>query len=394
MTRRLCGELRSSCTTNLGIKIVPDHKLIIHFRTVFLFFTFALALSNLNVFADEILCDPMQVVGVEEANCAKCHPSEFEQWQKTTHFRSVDRLKYSGNSKKYVDALRIDPQTLMSTSVCADCHGTKSIVDSNPVVVSGVSCESCHGGAKDWLKPHGEYFNGQTFSTLANLRSDRKKETEEHRVQRIEQSKSAGMIRSEMLVELGQNCLGCHLINNEILVLAGHKSASAFELSSWSSGEIRHNFLLDPETNALAPSLWMETHHSTPAARNRMKFVVGAMAQLAATFEQRSNATNTAYIPQVGGAIAAQNGKLAQINALSGTPETQAASALVTPMLGTLFIAGPTDKSQYHSASEQVSELTRSFAEQHDGHAMQTLDTLLNLLRPHYSAKYSESLSN
>ncbi len=334
--------------------------------------------------------DLASVVGTEQANCKQCHPSEVEHWQKTTHFLSVNRLEYKENSKKYADALGIESSTLKTTSMCADCHGTKTIVDGTPKLVSGVSCESCHGGAKDWLKPHAEYFAGQKFKDLKTMHVEREKETPEHRLARNAATRKAGMIRPDMLHELAQNCMSCHIIDNEKLILAGHKPASSFELTSWLNGEVRHNFFMDPKTNADGPSLWMKTHNATPEQRNRTKFVVGELTHLQTALQRRATATNAIYIPQIGGTVAAANGKLAQINAVAGTPQTQAATAVVGPLFGTLFAPLPTDEKTYLDAAEKIAEQTRAFIREHDGSQLQGLDALINSLPAHFSQQFRD----
>ncbi|MEZ5940192.1 MAG: multiheme c-type cytochrome [Planctomycetaceae bacterium] len=340
--------------------------------------------------ADDGMAKIESVVGTEQAKCQQCHPSEVAHWQKTSHFRSLARLEYSGNSKKYADALGISADTLKTTSICSDCHGTKAVVDSAPQVISGVSCESCHGGAKGWLKSHGEYADGQTFSTLAALRVARKEETEGHRVARLASTKAAGMIRPDMLHELATNCLSCHVVNNEKLILAGHKASSAFELTSWLNGEVRHNFFMDANQNAEAPSLWSDVHGATAQQRNRMKFTVGTFVELETALKRRAKATNPTYIAQIGGVVAASNGRLTQTNALSMTPQTQSATAVVPPLFATLFAPMPNDDATYSAAAAKIEELTTEFIKQHDGTKLQGLDALINGVPPHYSQQFKE----
>jgi len=335
--------------------------------------------------------DLSKVVGTEEAKCKQCHPSEVAQWEKTTHAKSLQRLKYEGNSKKYADALGISADALMGDSICAKCHGTTAKRDGAVKVISGVSCESCHGPAQDWLKPHGEYFDGMTFKDLAGLRSDREKETADHREQREKAVAEAGMIRPQDLHSLARNCLDCHLVDNEKLVAAGHKAASSFELVSWTGGEVRHNFFMDKDDNAAAPSLWMKTTGGTAKERDRVKFTVGTLTQIEMALRRRADATHPAYIPQIGGIFAAANGRLAQIAAVAPSPETGQAMGLVAPMLGTLFVGQPNDKMTYGPAAETVGDLAGKVSDSADGKSMSGLDALVGAVPPHYSQQYLQN---
>ena len=354
-----------------------------------------LALSPVSVQADDhgLLSDfdLSKVVGTEEGKCKQCHPSEVAQWEKTTHSKSLQRLKYEGNSKKYADALGISADALMGDSICATCHGTTAKRDGAVKVISGVSCESCHGPAQDWLKPHGEYFDGMAFKDLAQLRSDREKETAGHREQREKAVTDAGMIRPQNLHSLARNCLDCHLVENEKLVAAGHKAASAFELVSWTGGEVRHNFFMNKDENATAPSLWMKTTAATAKERDRVKFTVGTLTQIEMALRRRAVATNPAYIPQVGGIVAAANGRLAQIAGTAPSAETGQAMGLVAPMLATLFVGQPTDKTTYGAAADTVGGLAAKVSESADGKTMSGLDTLTGVLPPHFSQQYLQN---
>ena len=340
--------------------------------------------------ADDAMHRLAKVVGTTQANCKQCHPSEVAHWEKTTHFRSLNRLQYAGNSKKYADAMGIASSTLMTTSLCADCHGTRSLVDGAPQVVSGVSCESCHGAARDWLKSHGEYTEGQTFTTLSALRAARSDEVAEHRVQRLESTRKAGMIRPEMLHELARNCLQCHVVGNEQLIAAGHKVASNFELLSWLNGEVRHNFFEDAHTNAAAPSLWQSTTGRTPEQRDRLKFVVGGMTQLEVALQKRAEAASPVYVPQIGAYFAAANGRVTQVNALAGVSQTQSMVARMGPLLVTMFVPMPTDRDMYGAASIEIRDLIDAYLAEHDGSDQAALDALTKALPPHYSLQFKE----
>ena len=328
-----------------------------------------------------------RVMGVTKADCKKCHVSEVASWMKTVHFLSPQQrlYKFEGNTKKYADALGIAQADLLSSSVCADCHGTVALEEGKKKVISGISCESCHGasgGEDGWLNPHQSYHEAKKVP--------REEETAEHKAARHAKIDAAGMIRSTNIYGLAKNCYGCHMIGDEKLIAAGHKAASAFDFVGWSDGEVRHNFFMDKTKNADAPSLWMETTEGSAQNRKRLKFVVGALTQLEMALRRRATATNPAVIPQFGGLAAAANGKIAQVNGVAGTPETFAVGALAGPLLGTLFIPMPNDKETYTAAADKVAEQTEAFLKSNDGSKLAGIDPLLATSPAHYSQQYKD----
>ncbi|WP_298860592.1 cytochrome c family protein [uncultured Gimesia sp.] len=328
-----------------------------------------------------------KIMGIAAADCKKCHPSEVASWMKTVHFQSPDlRLyKFEGNTKKYANALGLTSADLLADSICADCHATKAIRDGKTKVISGISCESCHGasgGKEGWLNRHQSYHNSMPIP--------RAEETPEHRTARLNACDNAGMRRSSNLYDLSKSCFKCHLVGNEKLIAAGHKSASAFDFVSWTSGEMKHNFLVNKSKNADAPSLWMERTGGTAENRRRMKFVVGTLVQLETALRLRAKFTNPAVIPQLGGVTAAASGKLAQISAFAPAPEIQKVTTLMGPLLATLFIPQPNDNETYTKVADQIAEQAKLFAENHDGSKLAALDTMINQLPPHFSQQYKD----
>lgn len=326
-------------------------------------------------------------MGLSQGDCKKCHPSEVAAWMKSTHYLSAGlRLEeYADNTEKYAKALDIQPDELLTTSVCADCHGTKAIVDNQVSIIAGVSCEKCHGasgGDDGWLNRHQSYHASRVVP--------RSEETPTHRQERLDACDAAGMVRSANIDGLARACYSCHLVDNEKLVAAGHKLASAFEFVSWSEGEVRHNFLLNRNENAEAPSGWLESTNSSVANRRRLKFVVGALVQLEIGLRNRATMTSPAQVPQLGGMIAAANGKLMQVNAVAPTDEVASISALITPMLGRMFAGLPDDEKVYGDAAAKVSNLIDDFQDNHDGSNLAGIDALIQALPPHFSQQFRD----
>jgi len=218
--------------------------------------------------------DPQKVMGARA--CLNCHPSESLALLHSKHSRTHLMLR-GANAKKYAEALGLKKPASESMA-CVQCHATPRTSFTGTVqVISGVSCESCHGesgGAEGWLNAHAVYGpNGSTPES----------ETKEHRAARLDRVDKAGMIRAGHIAKLANKCFGCHSVRNATLVNAGHKTGGGFEFVGRTIGEVRHNFHMDQSTNAEEPSLWAGRHDGDAAARRRIKFIVGVLtdAQIA-----------------------------------------------------------------------------------------------------------------
>jgi hypothetical protein len=211
--------------------------------------------------------NPDMIVGPNE--CAECHKKETAVWQNTHHFSTFKDLPKSKEAKEI--ASKMDVKRLKADSLCTNCHFTMQTVGGKEKAISGNSCESCHGPAKEWYKVHSG-FSGKKEG----------QETEAEIAARWEKSEAAGMIRPKMTYALAKNCFTCHLVPNEKLVnVGGHTAGSAFELVSWSQGEVRHN-------------TWYNKGKSNPEAsleRKRMLFLVGRVVELETALVGVSKAT-------------------------------------------------------------------------------------------------------
>jgi hypothetical protein len=160
---------------------------------------------------------------------------------------------------------------LKAESLCTNCHFTMQADGGKEKAIAGNSCESCHGPAKEWYKVHSG-FSGKKEG----------QETEAEIAARWEKAEAAGMIRPKMTYTLAKNCFSCHLVPNEELVnVGGHTPGSAFELVSWSQGEVRHN-------------TWYNKGKANPEAsieRKRMLFLVGRIVELETALIGVSKAT-------------------------------------------------------------------------------------------------------
>lgn len=231
-------------------------------------------------------CDPASVVGHE--TCVKCHESAMKQWMQTPHYRTFDVLHRTPEAKAIAEKMGL--RSIKRNDTCVTCHYTRQMDGGRERVVAGVSCESCHGGAQDWLHLHADY-GGPTIT--------REMETPAHREQRLEASIAAGMNNPANLYLIARQCLSCHTVPDERLVnVGGHKAGSDdFELVAWSQGRVRHNFVRSGGM-VNAPS---------SAERLRVMYVVGAMADLEASLRAVAAATEMATFGKTSAARAARS---------------------------------------------------------------------------------------
>lgn len=211
--------------------------------------------------------DPVKTVGPNA--CAECHKQEAEAWKSTHHFKTFREMPRNTKAKEIAD--RMGVRRIKSESLCLNCHFTVQQKSDKAEPIAGISCESCHSAGQDWIKVHSG-FSGKTAQT----------ETKPEKETRWKLADSKGMIRPSTLYQLAKNCYGCHVVPQEDLVnKGGHNAGSAFELVSWSQGEVRHNtWHSKGKDNVLAS-----------AARKRMLYLVGLGVELETALRAVGKAT-------------------------------------------------------------------------------------------------------
>ncbi len=315
--------------------------------------------AETNNITDKILNDPAKILGSD--TCTKCHEKEMLQWHETPHFATFDKLHRTPETKAI--AKRMGLGSIKRNGTCVACHYTKQLVGSRIRVVSGVSCESCHGAAKDWIALHADY-GGPNIT--------KETETPEHHEERIAASVHAGMNNPANLYLIARQCLSCHTTPNEELVnVGGHAAGSPeFELVSWSQGLVRHNFLRTGGTsNAFA----------TPAEL-RVMYVVGVLADLEASLRATAAATSKAPFGIASAQRAARlKKKLYDISELVSDPQIDGAlqAALTVPLQ-------LNHQEQLTAAADAVGKAAYEFAQNAsgensdaDGEKLAALDPLL-----------------
>jgi len=296
--------------------------------------------------------DPARIVGSDQ--CAKCHQQEVHQWMRTPHFATFDTLHRTPEAKQI--AARLGLRSIKRSDVCTQCHYTEQNQGGRVRVVAGVSCESCHGGAADWLALHADYGGpGVT----------KEQESAEHRAQRLAESIAHGMNNPHNLYLIAKQCFNCHTVPNETLVnVGGHVAGSQdFELVAWSQGVVRHNFLRSggAANGELSP------------AELRVMFVVGVMTDLEYSLRAVAVATQKSTFGVTSAERAARmKQRLHEVQALINEPLIQPAlDAIATVELRL------ENQAAILAAAGAVGEAAYQFADEADGNKLAAIDPLL-----------------
>lgn len=226
----------------------------------------------------DVHLNPHEVVGYE--SCEKCHAAEVAVWKQTPHFETFLTLHRKPEAAQIAKKLGIT--SFKTDSACIKCHYTMQASNHGSGIggleaISGISCESCHGAAKNWVEVHHDYGGaGVTRET----------ESVEHRVARLKSSIAQGMRNPINVYMVAQSCYRCHTVPDERLVnTGGHNAGSMdFEIVSWSQGMVRHNFV---RTNGAS-------NDPSPPERLRQMFLAGMIADLEFSLRATAAATEKA----------------------------------------------------------------------------------------------------
>lgn len=222
----------------------------------------------------DVHLNPHQVIGYEA--CQKCHASEIGVWKQTPHHTTFMTLHRSPAAKEIADRLGIE--SFKNDSNCVKCHYTMQSDASNAIqAISGISCESCHGAAKNWIEHHHNF--GSASAT-------RQTESPQHRVERLRASIAGGMRNPVNVYLIAQSCYRCHTVPDERLVnVGGHKAGSMdFEFVAWSQGTLRHNFVTSGG----------QANEPSSNERLRQMFMAGMIADLEFSLRATAAATEKA----------------------------------------------------------------------------------------------------
>jgi hypothetical protein len=294
--------------------------------------------------------------------CGECHASEHAVWQDTPHATGFDTLHTSDRAKEIYRALGlrlIKRGTEETTPACLECHYTPEVRRDTLRAGAGVTCESCHGPARDWVGVHNSYGVAEAdFQRAALL------ETPEHREQRIADSRAAGMRRPSDLYEVVANCFGCHTVPKETLVnVAGHSTGSDFELVDWSE-RIRHNFLESYKTGD------GRTNADRSVDRKRVMYVVGRALDL--EYSLRGVAVATEDELYFGAMSDRAGGAIDELFYLNDTVAIPAVQTIIDTFDGVDL--RPNNRVALLAAADAVQAATRSFIASSDAAALAAVD--------------------
>ncbi len=297
-----------------------------------------------------IASDPAKTVGPNA--CAECHKQEVAAWQESHHFKTFRDLPRNDEGKKIADKMGI--RRIKSESLCLNCHYTVQQKDGDKEPIAGISCESCHSAGQDWIKIHSSY-SGKTEKT----------ETKPEEEARWKLAVQKGMIRAENIYGIAKNCYSCHVVPQEDLVnKGGHKAGSAFELVSWSQGEVLHN------------TWYSKGKENVPAnaARKRILYLIGLGVELETSIRSVGKATvRKRYAFEMAKRVDAARKQLAAVaKALPSVPE-------IPKMVEFAHSAGLklNNEPRLTAAADGISKLLASLTEKYDGSTMAGLDSMI-----------------
>ena len=299
--------------------------------------------------------DPTKIQSAE--TCGECHVSEYEVWKRTPHatgFKSLHRTEAAE-----VIADRMGFRLMKRDSPCLLCHFTPTVQREQLRAISGVSCESCHGAAQDWIDVHNDY--GGKGVTFAN-------ETPEHRQTRIAQSLAGGMRRPTDLYDVAASCYGCHTVPNERLVNVGRHSigSSGFELVKFQE-EIRHNFLESFKTGDGTQNA------ERPPERKRLMYVAGRALELEHALRGVAAATEKGvYLKAMQRRVRDSLTEVRAIAVRGEVTEMDEAVALVRDVDVKLG-----NREALLAAAERIGAVTKRFLTGQDGTQLASLDGLV-----------------
>ena len=302
----------------------------------------------------ELLIDvtPEKVLGYQ--TCAKCHAGEVNTWRNTPHAANYEELHRKPKAKEI--AKKMGVRSMKRDGLCVQCHYTQQQDGRREKVISGVSCESCHGAARDWITVHNDY--GGAGATKAS-------ESPEHARGRVLMAIERGMRNPNNLYLLAKSCFDCHTTPHEELVNKGGHAAGSegFELVSWSQGQIRHNFLRTGGS----------VNGPSSQERLRVMYVVGLMTELEYSLRAVALATRKGtFGVQAAKRAAEARKKLAKAQLLIAQPKVQTALDAFDPHL-----LRPNNATELNAAADVIAIAAYEFADEAPGAAIAGVDPLL-----------------
>jgi len=309
----------------------------------------ALLLSPVMVQAQELHLDPAKVMGPDA--CGECHKSSVEAWKGSHHFSTFKSLPRKKEARAIADKMGL--KRIKAGSECLSCHFTSAMVSGKAKPIAGVTCESCHGAGRDWIKVHSD-FGGKGVKA--------ENETAAHKVDRFKKSEQAGMIRPGNIYQVAKNCFSCHTVPNEKLVnVGGHAAGSNIELVAWSQGEVRHNVWYSKENQV------------SPIERLRMIYLVGRALDLEFALRGVAKATKKAdYAVKMARRAKKARKRIKAIAGLVDAPELMTIYKVAKSVKLKL-----NNEAKLTAAADDIARHTQSLASKYDGSTFGGLDSIM-----------------
>lgn len=295
--------------------------------------------------------DPKLVMGPDE--CGECHKDEVKTWKNTHHSKTFKKMHKTKEAKAIKEKMGI--RRIKSESDCLTCHYTSVMKGEKIKPIAGISCESCHTPAKDWMDIHND-FGGKDVK--------REAETAAHKKERLAKVKELGMIGHNDIYRLASNCFQCHTVPNEKLVNVGeHEAGSKFELVSWSQGEVRHNFMRSASGKENVESA---------QPRKRVLYVVGRAVDLEYSLRALAIATTAGnYADKMTARVKSAIAELEKINKAQAIAEVSAMIAT-----GKAAKLAPNSKAALLKSADAVATQAKKFSS-NDGKGIAGIDALM-----------------
>ena len=316
--------------------------------------------------------DASHTVGAE--SCRDCHKAIVESWERTQHATSFNTLANSEGARQIAKFIGMKPDQIATSASCVRCHFTQEKLASAVQTTAAVSCESCHGGAGQWIDIH----NSKSLS----------------RSERVAKASALGMNHSASVFATAKACFECHVVDDEQLVnKAGHPALSeGFELLSWYSGEVKHNYLVTTEGKPVKSN--GHDPQPIPAPRKRMIFLTGKLLHLAHSL-CAVGCSSDAPVDKAGKLVRLPNGKptyavqhaqtvqrlikeMGELQSKLGIPEYGKALALVESNPLTTGHG-----KELAAAAMEIKGLAEQFSKANDGSQFAALDSVLEQMKPH-----------
>ena len=185
---------------------------------------------------------PQQTLGTVTCASSLCHgaikqwkdspvlQNEYVTWSRTDKHTRAYNVLLNARSQKIARNLGLK-QPAHESRICLDCHAHNIPIERRGErfkFVEGIICESCHGPAENWIKPHVNPVQDPAAHHAANVEN--------------------GLYPTSDATARAKLCLSCHFGNKDKLVThrimgAGHPRMS-FELDTFTEIAPKH-FVVD-----------------------------------------------------------------------------------------------------------------------------------------------------